>query len=90
MKLNLALMALGGLEASKLYFGRDSCQWGPSYWCDSIEKAHQCGDSAIQFCINKTWGAPSAPTEMCETCKTAVGLAQMYLRFKLRFKLFFN
>jgi saposin len=79
MKLNLALMALGGLEASKLYFGRDSCQWGPSYWCDSIEKAHQCGDSAIQFCINKTWGAPSAPTEVCETCKTAVGLAQMYL-----------
>jgi len=79
MKLNLPLLALGGLEASKLYFGRDSCQWGPSYWCDSIEKAHQCGDSAIEFCIKKTWGAPSAPTEVCETCKTAVGLAQMYL-----------
>merc|ERR1711868_19276 len=78
MKLS-PLLALGGLEASKLYFGRDSCQYGPSYWCDSITNAHQCGESAIDFCVKKQWSAPSAPTEVCETCKTAVGLAQMYL-----------
>jgi len=80
MKLNLLL--LSSLEASKLYFGRNGCEFGPSYWCENISKAHECGEGAKQFCIENRWNEPSAPDEVCETCKTAVGLVHMYLTDK--------
>ena len=80
MKLNLLL--LSSLEASKLYFGRNGCEYGPSYWCENISKAHECGEGAKQFCIENRWNEPSAPDEVCETCKTAVGLVHMYLTDK--------
>lgn len=74
------LLGLG--SANKLYFGRNGCEQGPSYWCDNIVQATECGPNAETFCIENRWNAPTKPDEVCETCKTAVGLVHMYLTDK--------
>ena len=80
--MKISPLLLGFSTENKLYFGRNGCEQGPAYWCDNIVKASECGEAAKQFCIEERWSEPSAPDEVCETCKTAVGLVHMYLTDK--------
>jgi len=68
---------LGFSTATKLRFGGNQCEYGPSFWCENLLQAKQCG--AEGFCIENEWNKPSKPDNVCETCKTAVGLVHMYL-----------
>ena len=80
--MKISPLLLGLASANKLYFGRNGCEYGPSYWCDGLLNANECGEGARQFCVENRWNVPSAPDEVCDTCKTAVGLVQMYLTDK--------
>jgi len=68
---------LGLSAANKLRFGAHGCEDGPAFWCDGLSKATQC--SATEYCTKNEWNAPTKPDSVCESCRTAVGLAQMYL-----------
>lgn len=76
MKLGITTL-LGLSQGAKLRFGQNDCEFGPSYWCENIQKSNQC--SATDYCVQKEWNKPTAPDSICETCKTAVGLVHMYL-----------
>jgi len=68
---------LGLTSATKLRFGGNQCEYGPSFWCENLKQAKEC--SATPYCVEKEWNKPTKPDNICETCKTAVGLVHMYL-----------
>ena len=35
--------------------GAQKCTWGPSYWCDSVENAKECGQGSEDHCRAKVW-----------------------------------
>merc|ERR1712048_22175 len=77
MKL-FSMCALVGLSyQTKLRFGGNQCEYGPSFWCENIRNSNQC--DATNYCVKNEWNAPTSPDNVCETCKTAVGLVHMYL-----------
>jgi len=77
MKLIAGLLAAS--HAEKLRFGANQCTFGPAHWCQDIVTASNCGKGAITYCSQNEWNKDTAPTESCESCKTAIGLVNMYL-----------
>ena len=33
--------------------GANECTWGPAHWCASVENAKNCGEGAVQHCIDR-------------------------------------
>jgi len=54
--LSLLLAVLGDMPSEDLpLLGAKKCTWGPSYWCDSLENAKECGGGSEQHCREKVW-----------------------------------
>jgi len=50
MGLRFLSVILGLGAATKLRFGTNECENGPSFWCQSITTSNQC--SATKYCAN--------------------------------------
>jgi saposin len=46
-------LSLCGTQSHHKLLGRRPCTWGPSYWCDSLLKAHRC--NAVDHCQKNVW-----------------------------------
>lgn len=49
------LIAVTVSSANMPMLGAQKCTWGPSYWCDSVENAKECGQGSEDHCRAKVW-----------------------------------
>lgn len=63
MKLFILACVMAAATASPL-LGSNKCTQGPSYWCQGLKQAVECG--AVEHCKQKVW--PLKNKDECETC----------------------
>ncbi|CAL8069811.1 unnamed protein product [Calicophoron daubneyi] len=44
-------------------FGQNVCDWGPTYYCQSRERAQECGEAAVRHCETRVWSATDEPVK---------------------------
>ncbi|XP_068207263.1 prosaposin [Palaemon carinicauda] len=69
----VALVAACVLPGECALLGSKTCTYGPSYWCNSLLNAKECG--AVKHCIQTVWEKQVLPEDnddICTICKNMV------------------